>query len=97
MIYKIKNKVVTQVWRSRKTLAQLRSTFEGADLREGDAVVGQVENADGVLENPPKGQVQQDEETRITDEKLEAKRLWDTLANSPQKKLFKLLLKDYFK
>ncbi len=51
MIFKIEENTVVQVWESGKTLDDLQVKYPDADLREGDAVAGQVD-VDGVLTNP---------------------------------------------
>jgi len=52
-IFKVENKVVTQVWKSGKTLDKLKEVFPDTDLREGTAENGQIEVSKDVFENPP--------------------------------------------
>lgn len=48
----IENSIVKQKWNGTKSLEMLQERFPNADLREDDAVCGQIHKGDGVYEDP---------------------------------------------
>jgi len=52
-LHEVIDKTVTRKWESGKSLEMLKKVFPGADIRYGNAVCGQIENADGSFSDPP--------------------------------------------
>lgn len=59
-IIKVEDGIVVQLWSSGKTLKTIQATLPDADIREGNAVPGQIAEEDGTFTNPPPSQAQLD-------------------------------------
>lgn len=88
-VIKVEAGVVVQKWHA-KTIDQLKERLPRDDLRESDAVCGQIDNGDGTFRNPPP--TPPDPERAI-----ERQFIRDQLAQipaGPRKRLLLLLFKD---
>ena len=87
-VVKIEEGVVIQKW-GTKTLEDVKSKYTG-DIRELEAVCGQLVDENNVVTNPPPTPMDPAEATK----RAQLRALWGTVQDPAAKKILKILIKD---